>query len=424
MPTVRPTESIDVQALCVGMFVHLDVGWMSHPFPRSAFRIADERQLDTVRGLGLGRVRWCPELSEVVRASPSLDEVGDRRPATAADGASGAADGGSPAALQARFQAAAGQSAQVLALVQHRPAEAKASSERLVRSLLAGMPDGDLAMRTVESTATDDPAAAHALNVAVVSLLMGRLFGFSDEDLHDLGMGALLHDAGKLALPERVRHVDEHTTPGEARRYREHVDLGVATARRLGLGPAALAVVAQHHESPDAEGFPDGLDVDRISIGARIVAIVDRFDNLCNPARAERALTPHEAVSLMFAGERRRFDASLLNAFIKMVGVYPPGSVVQLTDDRWAMVVSVHASRPLKPTVLVFEPSTERDSAALLDLHGAAGLGIRRSVRSHALPGDAARWLRPARAPAWFCEPVPTAAAPDLEMLEESLDAG
>ena len=417
MPSAHPTESIDVQALRVGMFVHLDVGWMAHPFPRSAFRVADERQLVTIRALGLAHVRWCPELSDVVTPSAELADAATAWPApVAVDGVDGV-DGEPvevPRSVQARFEAAAVQSAEVLGLVAHRPAEAKEAGDRLVRSLLASMPEGDLAMRAVERSATGDPAAAHGLNVAVVSLLMGRLFGFADEDLLDLGLGALLHDVGKLALPEKVRHVDEHTTPGEARRYREHVDLGVAAARKLALPPAALAVVAQHHESPDGAGFPAGLNADRIALGARIVAIVDRFDNLCNPVRAERALTPHEAVSLMFAEERRRFDASLLNAFIKMVGVYPPGSVVQLTDDRWAIVVSVHSSRPLKPTVRVFDPESDRDDAPLLDLQRTGGLGIRRSLRPHALPADAAAWLRPAASASWYCEPVEAAAAAEV----------
>lgn len=418
MPPVQPTESIDVQALRVGMFVHLDVGWMAHPFPRSSFRIADEHQLETIRTLGLGHVRWCPELSEVVTLGAELDDPGvPPGSGVAVD----AIDPGLP--LQARFEAAAAESAQMLALVSHKPAESRAAGDRLVRSLLAGMPEGDLAMRAVEQTATGDRAASHGLNVAVVSMLMGRLFGFADDDLHELGLGALLHDAGKLSLPERVRHVDVHTTPGEAKRYREHVDHGVAAARRLALPPAALAIVAQHHESPDGAGFPYGFNADRISLGARIVAIVDRFDNLCNPARAERALTPHEAVSLMFAEERRRFDASLLNAFIKMVGVYPPGSVVQLTDDRWAMVVSVHSSRPLKPTVRVFDPAADRDASPLLDLQRAGGVGIRRSVRVHALPGEVAAWLRPARSSAWFCEPVPGAEPVEVDAAEEVLEA-
>jgi hypothetical protein len=67
-------------------------------------------------------------------------------------------------------------------------------------------------------------------------------------------------------------------------------------------------------------------------------------------------LTPHEAVSMLFAQGRQRYDAGVLNAFIRMMGVYPAGSLVQLTDDRFAMVIGVNGSRPLKPRVLVHDP--------------------------------------------------------------------
>jgi hypothetical protein len=114
---IQPTESIDVQALCVGMFVHLDVGWMAHPFPRSSFRIADEHQLETIRALGLGHVRWCPELSEVVVPSADPDPSG-LQPGATEDGARIEPE----LPLQARFEAAAAESARMLALVAHEPA--------------------------------------------------------------------------------------------------------------------------------------------------------------------------------------------------------------------------------------------------------------------------------------------------------------
>ena len=86
-----------------------------------------------------------------------------------------------------------------------------------------------------------------------------------------------------------------------------------------------------------------------MSAAARIVALVNRYDNLCNPPSLAKALTPHEALSLLFAQARSQFDATMLNAFIRMMGVYPAGSVVQLTDDRYALVMSVNSTRPLKP---------------------------------------------------------------------------
>ena len=93
-------------------------------------------------------------------------------------------------------------------------------------------------------------------------------------------------------------------------------------------------MIAQHHEHADGSGFPLKLNTDRMTLAARIVALVDRYDNLCNPYFLAKAMTPHEALSLLFAQGKTQYDTTILSGFIKMMGVYPPGSTVQLTDDR------------------------------------------------------------------------------------------
>jgi hypothetical protein len=189
------------------------------------------------------------------------------------------------------------------------------------------------------------------------------------------------------------------------------VDLGVATGRRMGLNEAALSVIAQHHEMADGSGFPARLNVDRMAIGARIVALVNRYDKLCNPAQIASAMTPHEALSLLFAQCRTKFDATMLNAFIRMMGVYPPGSLVQLTDDRFATVVSCNSSRPLKPRVLVCDTKVPVDEALLLNLDGQVDLGIRRSLKATQLPAAARDYLSPRQRRVYFFEPAPVDAA-------------
>jgi hypothetical protein len=94
----------------------------------------------------------------------------------------------------------------------------------------------------------------------------------------------------------------------------------------------------------------------------------------------------------------------MLNAFIRMMGVYPAGSVVQLTDDRFALVVSVNSTRPLKPRVLVHDPAVPRDEALHLDLESMPNLGIRRSIRAAQLPPAALDYLAPRQRVAWFFE--------------------
>ena len=145
---------------------------------------------------------------------------------------------------------------------------------------------------------------------------------------------------------------------------------------------------------------------DRMTPLARIVALVNRYDNLCNPPTATKALTPYEALSLLFAQAQAKFDTGILAAFIKMMGVYPPGSVVQLTDDRFAIVVGVNSSRPLKPRVTVFDPRVPPEEVCAIDLERHPNLGIRRSLRPAAMPTTTQRLVLPRARVAYYFEPV------------------
>ena len=105
---------------------------------------------------------------------------------------------------------------------------------------------------------------------------------------------------------------------------------------------------------------------------------------------------------MLFAQGRSRFDATLLNAFIRMMGVYPPGSAVQLSDERYALVVSVNANRPLRPTVLVHDPAVPSREALFTVLEAHPSLAIKRSLRPSDLPDDARDYLRPRSRLAFF----------------------
>ena len=286
------------------------------------------------------------------------------------------------------------------------PDQALAITQGLTRALLDKMMvDREMCVRVLGDVAAD-PVSGHALNVTVISLLMARVFGFEAAEMEDIGIGALLHDVGKLDLPERARHDGATLDQADHKLYRDHVALGVAQGQRMGLSEGALTVLAQHHEMADGSGFPARMGLDRMSTAARIVALVNRYDKLCNPPQAALAMTPHEALSLIFAQSRGKFDGTMLNAFIRMMGVYPPGSIVQLTDDRYASVVSVNSSRPLKPRVMVCDTSVPLDEALLLNLDGHADLGIRRSMKPGQLPAAARDYLSPRPRTVYFFEPV------------------
>ncbi len=435
MPAPKPVtptasqEKIDVAALRVGMFVHLDLGWMSHPFPLGNFRIASDEQIATIRSLGLKQVRWSRQHSDEASAAAGVPPARPGADGAAADVAAAAeavAPAPSPEAAgraeqrrrlarrraelqlcERQFAEAARECRLAAELVPNNPHGAAGHAAALSKALVDKMlGEQDLCIRLL-SEAAGDKASAHALNVTIISLLMGRTFGLAEADMLDLGVGALMHDIGKLELPDRMRHREDHFSASEASFYEEHVAHGIAHARRMGLTAGATMVIAQHHEHADGSGFPLKLNTDRMTALARIVALVNRYDNLCNPNLASRAMTPHESLSVLFAQSKSKFDTAILGAFIKMMGVYPPGSTVQLTDDRYAMVVEVNSSRPLKPRVLVHEPEVPPDQALALDLETVEGLGIRRSIRLQQLPEAALAYLAPRPRVAYFFEPVP-----------------
>jgi HD-GYP domain-containing protein (c-di-GMP phosphodiesterase class II) len=390
-----------------------------------------------LRGLGLARVRWVPEKSDPpppLLAGAGADDGNDGAAPGACDGPEVALDtaaheGQACPAAQRRRQLSAQREALLRCERQYgeaaaawreatealvtRPQHAGRTGEALAQAMLEKMLGREeMGIRLVASGG--DRAAAHALNVGVVAMLIGRSLGLPEPDMLDVGVGALMHDVGKQDIAERYHHADEHCSPSEAAAYRDHVARGVAHGRRMALSAGALAVLAQHHEHADGSGFPRQITTDQMSLAARIVAIVNRYDNLCNPAARRAALTPHEAVATLFAQGRQAFDATVLNAFIRVVGVYPAGSLVQLTDDRYAMVVAVNSSRPLKPRVLVHDTQAPRNEARVVNLEQAGDLGIRRSLPAAKLPAAALAYLDPRPRVSYFFEPLlPEAGAED-----------
>ena len=405
---------IRAEALRVGMFIHLNVGWMSHPFPLSSFKLASQEQIETIRGLGLSRITWSPD-----RSDPEVDDA--PAPAATPPAADAPADA-APKPVDPRAAARAALAAQREAAIRcerqfgeackdlrrtfdkvaNDPVAARTDAQTLAQALLDKMlAEGDPCLRVLgESVA--DRVSAHPMNVTVISLMLARQLSVPRTLLLDLGVGALMHDIGKSMLPDRVRLPRDDFTASEAALYRDHVTEGLALGRRMGLSPEAQLVIAQHHEFADGTGFPGALLLPKMSLGARIVSLVNRYDNLCNASLPSLSLTPHEALSKMFAQSRAKFDQTLLSGFIKMMGIYPPGSVVQLTDDRYAMVMTVNATQPLKPRVLAYDADVPVDQAMHLDLGRHARLGIRRSLRANQLPSRVAEYLEPRQRIAWF----------------------
>jgi len=400
------------------MYIQLDVGWMHHPFPVSSFRVASQEQIATLRALNLTQVRYIPSRSDPLPAGVPEPEAAE--PESAAPQAQPAAIPEELAVRQRRlaleiqkqeleacdrrFGEATRSYLQITEVVAGQPDQARALGQALVDGCVSELlSNGDSVIRLL-SEDVGVRGALHPVNVMVVTLLLGKALGLENRQLGELGMAALLHDLGKLALPHHVAEPYAHLSPAELARYESHVGESVAQAERMGLPVPVVTAIAQHHERADGSGFPLRLLGEDLGRYGQMLALVNRYDRLCNPAHGTDALTPHEALSVMFAQLKAQFDPVILGAFIRMMGVYPPGSIVQLVNDRYAIVVSVNSSRPLRPRVVVHDPSVPKEQALILDLETVPELGIRRSLRPAQLPREALDYLSPRQRVCYFFE--------------------
>jgi putative nucleotidyltransferase with HDIG domain len=420
---------VDVRALRIGMFLELELDWLSHPFPSGRFKIASQQQIDTIVKIGLTRVRVNPSKSDAApedsgpahqasvaqvvvqpqAAAPAQPAVGSE-PADQAQRRTEreriAQEQHSLALCETRFADAARDYRQTIEQIPLRPEAAAERCHTAVNTMLCDMlGNGETIIRLLSGTGRENPSQ-HPVNVTVLSLLLGKALGMAQTDLFDLGVAAFLHDMGKVQLPERVRWPQENFTTSEYRSYQDHVAYGVHMGKKMGLSKPVLQAIAHHHELIDGSGFPSRVRGESMSVASRILALVNRYDNLCNPHQVASALTPHEALSLIFSQLKNRFDTAALNAFIRMMGVYPPGSVVQLVDDRFGFVVSVNSVRPLKPKLVVHESGVAREDAPILDLETATKIGIRRSVKPAVLPSAALEFLAPRARVSYFYERI------------------
>lgn len=414
---------IDISQLRVGMYIQLDVGWMHHPFPVSSFRVASLEQIATLRELGLTEVRYVPkksdpDLKELVPAAwsvPAMDTPvsnGLDAPVVNAPVDHEAvrrrelleAQNRTLAACNQRFTEATRQYQSLERAVSEHPDQARTKGDALVSGCVTELlENGDSVIRLL-SEGVGERNALHPINVMVISLLLGRSLGMKSVELHDLGVAALIHDLGKLKLPPNLRQPTPSMIPMERSRYETHVGESVAFAMRMGLPDAVLTAIAQHHEMADGSGFPLRLSGPALGRSSQVLALVNRYDRMCNPSNGVDALTPHEALSVIFAQLKSRFDSVVLGAFIRMMGVYPPGSIVQLVNDRYAIVASVNSSRPLRPKVIVHDSRVPKEEAPILDLETVPELGIRRSLKPAQLPRDALDYLSPRQRICYFFE--------------------
>ena len=200
----------------------------------------------------------------------------------------------------------------------------------------------------------DEYTSIHCMNVCIMAVSFGRSLGMNKDELELLGLGGLLHDLGKMRVPLEILNKPSKLTFEEFEIMKTHPVEGHRMLQEQGDLPAeVLEIVKHHHERRNGKGYPSQLQGDLISNMTRIVAIVDVYDAITSDRCYHDAISPYEALKNMYEWVNEDFDKDLIENFIKCLGIYPIGSVVELNLGHVGIVVSASEKTKLRPIVML-----------------------------------------------------------------------
>lgn len=234
----------------------------------------------------------------------------------------------------------------------------------------------------------DDYTFAHCVNVCILSVAIGRHTGLAKEALQDLGVGAILHDVGKVLVPENILKKPGALTDNEFQVMRTHAELGAEVLRSTKeISDESRYVASQHHEKYDGTGYPKKIGKDDIHLYARIGAVADVYDAMTSNRVYQHGMLPEEALKKMYLMREKNFDPEFVERLIRCLGIYPIGTLVELNTGETAIVRMANHTHPLQPVVLMVFDKDKKPfhSPFEIDLKDEIGRWIVRSKSSENL---------------------------------------
>ncbi len=263
--------------------------------------------------------------------------------------------------------------------------EVREEAERVVQEIMQDVKTGRLiktnkARKVVENIVTqlinnrhivgkladirilDDYTFAHSVNVCILSISTGIIMGYSKIRLRELGIGALLHDVGKMRIPDEILNKRGPLTEKEFEEIKKHTILGYELlSEHPDITSNAARISIQHHECYNGSGYPWGVRDEEVHEYSKIVAIADVYDALTADRVYKNAILPYEAMEIIIASSGYQFDPKTLRLFVENSEIYPVGSTVELSTGDVGMVVNVNRALPTRPVVKLIIDADGKD---------------------------------------------------------------
>jgi len=353
---------VNTQKLKIGMYIcGLDRPWMDTPFLMQGFFIGDDKEIEDLNN-------YCKYVSIDIDKGIEADAYLDGNPGSAEDHLNEFLEYGDryveyedeksaleefPAAKLALDQATAeittimddinnGGNLDVQAI--------SAAVQPLLDSMIRNV-DALLWMLNVQG---DEDSYRTAMENCTLGLAFGRHLGLHMSDIRTLAVGMLVLDVGKFKVPADIINKPGTLTKKEFTEVKKHVEYGVDMLKNIGgFNEAVINMVQTHHERLNGSGYPNGLEGSQIPVFGRIAAIIDSYSSMSRKTTYRDAIAPHKILQELYKWRNKHYQAELVEQFLQCVGVYPTGSLVEMTTGEVGIVVAQNMHERLEPTIFM-----------------------------------------------------------------------
>jgi putative nucleotidyltransferase with HDIG domain len=373
-------KRIPVSQLRVGMFVHhLHSSWIKHPFLFSSFYLDSAKKLQKI--LDSGVIELDIDTEKGVDVASHRFDSGPRAGAEAeSDTRSPYTAGkqtGTMSQKTARSSFSPGLRPVELAEEIHHARDVQREANSVMQGILADVRIGkqinrenvegvvgmvtDSILRNRDALVSltrikekDNYTFQHSVSVCVLLIAFCRELGYDRVAIEDAGLGGLLHDIGKMLVPDEILNKPGALTTEEFEIMKNHAALASSILRQTpGMSQLAIDIAGQHHERYDGTGYPQGLKGEEISVFSQLAAIVDVYDAMTSVRVYKKAMDPGDVLKKIYELRSFHFNDQLALRFIRMIGIYPVGTLVSLKSGYLAVVVEQHKEDLLHPRVRI-----------------------------------------------------------------------
>lgn len=221
--------------------------------------------------------------------------------------------------------------------------------DRILEDLLS---NPDILVNLSDIRSVDEYTFSHCVNVCVLSVLTGVAMKYSRDELRTLGMGAILHDIGKMMIPKEILNKPGKLTKEEYEIIKKHPQFGHKILEKYpNINDLIRLVVLTHHERFDGKGYPFGLKGEEIHEFSRIVSIADVYDAMTSERAYNKKNMPHKAIEYLISMGNHQFDYEMTKTFVRHIAYFPLGTVVRLSTGDIAVVIGNNKNYPYRPKV-------------------------------------------------------------------------